>query len=864
MCLGKSTAFDNEPLIYSGAEGGIPAHDNYNEKKDDYRPCCFGVGYPGFTSQNGTPANPGTEIMGPYFKAPQERDVTNDGDDWTRAHMVFVPVDTTENGHPEYRGTNTYMICDVVQSGSGKNSGKNWKTKYCHIGAVKGHPLDSDDNNTDAEFTDGRVTFSVNTTGVSNGRAITNTANYYWRFVTKAEVDSIMRLQQDLEYGDEDVNASTYVADPFCDWSRDNEFARGWKVTTQSGVIAKPSYTKSIAKPSGVDGSCETSHKDPAQYNFYRYAWGSPNSASQADSIWSVSFENTGQAYDKTDATHGTGYGVNNETIRSSYVEKGPWNAAVLRKIEFHNVNDGAIAFAMLDGQGQATQQFTAPATGYYRIECRAFAQTGYDYSTLKMTNPYTAQWFAQPANGSEVTVGFPLEGASTTSTYPKVYQVEINNKKVDNVESSTDKRFYHFYNEGWENEDTDDGIGITAKYYSKVEDIYTANVSKLYQIGRMLSENSGDKYTISVVVKVDSGAVVSYGVKKEQATQSKVAERYWTHWYQSDKLLIQGPKDTETWIPYANRGPEILRLDSCYYDTDIAAFDNVQIYYLGNNDFVLDETKTEETYIKNAITDTYEATSSTGTKTQQPKNTNIHTYLKRSFKLGKWNTLVLPMNLTAAKVKELFGSDVALAKLQDVKSVTKDNVEYEHCINFVSQNLTNDETVVLQAGKFYIIKPTKTPTVISGTDQLYAVGRYNWAALQSLPSKEEAVTSGTDDALQVKVTGTYYKQAKGAPKGSFVISDGQMYRLTSPMDIKGFRGYLTSVTAYAKDFSFGIDLEDEDMPTYIDGIKTDEAIHGDGNIYTISGQLVRRDSTSTAGLPRGLYIVNGRKVFVK
>ena len=35
-------------------------------------------------------------------------------------------------------------------------------------------------------------------------------------------------------------------------------------------------------------------------------------------------------------------------------------------------------------------------------------------------------------------------------------------------------------------------------------------------------------------------------------------------------------------------------------------------------------------------------------------------------------------------------------------------------------------------------------------------------------------------------------------------------------------------------------------------------------NVYSVTGQLVRRGSTSLEGLPRGFYVVEGRKVFVK
>ena len=54
-------------------------------------------------------------------------------------------------------------------------------------------------------------------------------------------------------------------------------------------------------------------------------------------------------------------------------------------------------------------------------------------------------------------------------------------------------------------------------------------------------------------------------------------------------------------------------------------------------------------------------------------------------------------------------------------------------------------------------------------------------------------------------------------------------------------------------------------FPTAIDNVKADtDTILSDNNVYSISGQVVRQGTTSLEGLPRGIYIVNGRKVAVR
>ena len=82
---------------------------------------------------------------------------------------------------------------------------------------------------------------------------------------------------------------------------------------------------------------------------------------------------------------------------------------------------------------------------------------------------------------------------------------------------------------------------------------------------------------------------------------------------------------------------------------------------------------------------------------------------------------------------------------------------------------------------------------------------------------------------------------------------------------IKAFRGYIkyTAVSPAAKDYTPEINffIEDEEGNTtainHIEGLK----VITDGAVYNMSGQRV---SNSTKGLKKGLYIVNGKKYFVK
>ena len=51
---------------------------------------------------------------------------------------------------------------------------------------------------------------------------------------------------------------------------------------------------------------------------------------------------------------------------------------------------------------------------------------------------------------------------------------------------------------------------------------------------------------------------------------------------------------------------------------------------------------------------------------------------------------------------------------------------------------------------------------------------------------------------------------------------------------------------------------------TSISPVITDQDANKSGDIYTMTGVKVRKNATSTAGLPQGIYIFKGKKIVVK
>ncbi len=323
---------------------------------------------------------------------------------------------------------------------------------------------------------------------------------------------------------------------------------------------------------------------------------------------------------------------------------------------------------------------------------------------------------------------------------------------------------------------------------------------------GQTLYDNDSN-YTVKIQLKVTAGQTVYLGIHKDAATKSDYDYR------------------TNRWGTYY------------YHDTDYVGVDNVQVYYVGSEQLVLDDEKEDTTYMKEYTT--------------KNKNGTV-VYLKRSFTLNKWNTLVLPIDLTAAQVKEAFGENTQLAGLKGVGTGN-----YTNSIDFETISLEKD-VIVLKRGEMYLIKPVKAGTemTIQGYEnkKMYTLGR----RVLDGPKKyinPVATVNG------VKFTGTYVKLTTGGPtEGSYVFSGGDMYHLTSAMSIKGFRGWFEAVPGNSIKFNIG-----SGEITGIDEVTTGGSkAKANGAVFTIDGVKVRDNAISLDGLPAGIYIYNGKKHLVK
>lgn len=167
--------------------------------------------------------------------------------------------------------------------------------------------------------------------------------------------------------------------------------------------------------------------------------------------------------------------------------------------------------------------------------------------------------------------------------------------------------------------------------------------------------------------------------------------------------------------------------------DGEWTAFDNFRLLYAGESEapsLVLDEDNPDLKYLTETI-DEYN---------------NCVLHLNRSFELNKWNTLILPVNLTYGQMRYSFGDDVKLAKLYKLTP---------NSVRFKTVECNSDDDVMLEAYTPYIIKPTKAAgqNPAYTTPRLKKEGNQNWIydENEGITYPEEGVERYTGGKVSIK-----------------------------------------------------------------------------------------------------------------
>ena len=364
-----------------------------------------------------------------------------------------------------------------------------------------------------------------------------------------------------------------------------------------------------------------------------------------------------------------------------------------------------------------------------------------------------------------------------------------------------------------------------------------------------------------------------------------------------------------------SNDNPVTLRIGFYVDPTDkskvdaneLTAVDEFKLLYAGprrNPELILDEESTDLRYLTKA-TDEY-------------KNSVLH--LNRKLNDNMWNSLILPVDLTWGQMKRTFGDAVKVAKLE---ALTENSVQF---VTVEPKN--DDDVMVTAFEPYIVYPPyTQVKSAPYTVEHFYtSAGEDNseWLGTNYEKSKDEnnrltktlkgdhyditmvsldreklkkyVNTSNWESTTQFSATGgghgkmvckgtmakTYDNgkiiEGRDDLNGDYFMYKGKLIQVPhGNMDdgkpysygLKAFRCWFEltgNATAKPSQVSLLIDGV-EDSTTGIDDIhgSTDRTSYKRGieGVFNINGQMVRR-SCSLEGLPKGMYVVNGKKIIIR
>jgi len=217
-------------------------------------------------------------------------------------------------------------------------------------------------------------------------------------------------------------------------------------------------------------------------------------------------------------------------------------------------------------------------------------------------------------------------------------------------------------------------------------------------------------------------------------------------------------------------------------------------------------------------------------------KTANVKIVNRGQLSSDRVNTLCLPFNMTETQVTEMFG-DTKPEEFTQMKSAEKNVFHFE-------------QTQTIEAGKGYIIKPA--------SDFVFDEHVFKGVTIPETVSSRPTTTDG-GFAFQGVLVPTELTN-DGTNRFLLGTDNKLYYNTTSGYEMPGGRAFFIlpaeALQGKTMTFYFSDDVDEEDgVVTHINGIV--ENGH-DVKIYNLNGQFV---GSSWQKLPRGVYVVNGKKM---
>ena len=216
------------------------------------------------------------------------------------------------------------------------------------------------------------------------------------------------------------------------------------------------------------------------------------------------------------------------------------------------------------------------------------------------------------------------------------------------------------------------------------------------------------------------------------------------------------------------------------------------------------------------------------------------------------WNSIILPVDMTAAQVKEAFGEGTQLAEFSRLE---------DNWIKFSTVNVAGED-VVLKKNTPYIIYPTKEP-----------LGNYTYTIDEDTKTLDGPIYVATginyDDQtfeLEHTVNGTgmtytgSYNSPTAVSKDSYMFSKGDLVHTNKDHNVKAYRCWLKEDAPSGRMLTFSLDGYGLDGTTGIRVIEENKQNTSTG-IYNLGG--VRMNTNNVDKLSKGVYVVNNKVVVV-
>lgn len=217
------------------------------------------------------------------------------------------------------------------------------------------------------------------------------------------------------------------------------------------------------------------------------------------------------------------------------------------------------------------------------------------------------------------------------------------------------------------------------------------------------------------------------------------------------------------------------------------------------------------------------------------------------------WNSIILPVDMTAAQVKEAFGEGVQMAGFDRLQN---------NWIKFSTVDVAADG-VVLHKNTPYIIYPTKEPLgnysyTIDGVTKIldghvYVANGINY-------DDQTSNLTHTVNGGGMTYTGSYDSKTV-VSADSYMFSKGNLVHTNKEHTVKAYRCWLKEDASSGRMLMFSLDGNGLDGTTGIHVIEENKQNTNTG-IYNLGG--VRMNTNNVDKLPKGVYVVNNKVVVKK